>query len=420
MNSSKVKTALKRNNRREPVYNYLVRKLRNRCVKYVEKVIDGYQLENKWLQDFVALEMAPELRPLHETIHKLAFRNLARFPNLINPQNYNDRIHWLMLFDQDERIVACSDKIRVRDYIRENVGAKYLTRLIGTYDSVADIDPDKLPQSFAIKTNHDCGSVCLVSNSREILCRYAQKITLIERAENSCTCERPRYEGVLVGKGKYCAFLDVDDLWHPEKISRQIDFLKNHPDIPLCHTHAEIINEEEAPQGIRHEGNMPGLKQMSPSLLEHCYITISSVVVRRNVWIEAMKLDDLNEFGLDWDFFLQINRKYDLGFIPEPLTSYRKSEGAVSKRMWKRRPRNVYSMERHYRQKLWEGMLSHVDAKKNLVRAYLENAEYYLYSPWPWRAIFFLMHGLRYKPYNMRFYVLLMKAFVKEGQRRYR
>jgi glycosyltransferase involved in cell wall biosynthesis len=43
-----------------------------------------------------------------------------------------------------------------------------------------------------------------------------------------------RNMGWDVAKGKYVAFLDADDSWHPEKLRIQSDFMENHPEISLC------------------------------------------------------------------------------------------------------------------------------------------------------------------------------------------
>ena len=46
---------------------------------------------------------------------------------------------------------------------------EFLPKLYGIWDSVDDIDFDKLPNSFVLKTNHDCGGVVLVPNKQDFL-----------------------------------------------------------------------------------------------------------------------------------------------------------------------------------------------------------------------------------------------------------
>lgn len=106
-------------------------------------------------------------RELYEIIHRLCWRELGEFPNLVDCRDFNDRIQWLKLFDHSREIVRCSDKILVRDYIRERVGEQYLVNLYQVHDHFDQVDFDALPTSFVIKTNHDSGTVILVNDKSQ-------------------------------------------------------------------------------------------------------------------------------------------------------------------------------------------------------------------------------------------------------------
>ena len=89
------------------------------------------------------------------------------FPNIVSPVNYNDKISWLMLFDQDPLIPICMDKYKVRDFVKSRIGDEYLTKLYAVCSSFDEIETNKLPDSFVVKTNHDSGTVFLVKNKNE-------------------------------------------------------------------------------------------------------------------------------------------------------------------------------------------------------------------------------------------------------------
>src|SRR5690606_36478783 len=57
---------------------------------------------------------------------------------------------------------AFVDKYEVRKYISEKIGDKYLIPLIAVYDTVEEIEWDKLPQSFVLKCTHgsNCNIIC--------------------------------------------------------------------------------------------------------------------------------------------------------------------------------------------------------------------------------------------------------------------
>lgn len=133
----------------------------------------------KWLADQSRLPLTPDHWELYTLCHQLCWRELGDLPNLVDPRDFNDRIQWLKLFDQAEDHVRCSDKIRVRDYVRERVGEQHLTQLYETCNTFDQIDFDQLPKSFVIKTNHDSGGVVVVRDKAKFDRKAARN--LIER-----------------------------------------------------------------------------------------------------------------------------------------------------------------------------------------------------------------------------------------------
>ena len=116
----------------------------------------------KWMQDCRHLPLTPSHQELYEIIHRHYWQVLDDFPNLVDCRDFNDRMQWLKLFDQSWEIVRCSDKILVRDCVRERVGDQYLVKLYQSCDHFSQIDFDTLPKAFVIKANHDSGTVILV------------------------------------------------------------------------------------------------------------------------------------------------------------------------------------------------------------------------------------------------------------------
>lgn len=65
-------------------------------------------------------------------------------------------------------------------------------------------------------------------NCGEIVQEYAQKDERIHYylAEKKCGVAEARNEAMKRAKGRYIAFLDSDDLWKPEKLEKQLFFMK--------------------------------------------------------------------------------------------------------------------------------------------------------------------------------------------------
>lgn len=101
-------------------------------------------------------------------IRKKFKKRVGREVDLEDPVKFNDKLQWLKLNWYDTLAVKCSDKYRVRDYVREKIGAEYLNELYGVYDSVEEIDFNKLPKSFVLKATHGSGFNIICKNKNEI------------------------------------------------------------------------------------------------------------------------------------------------------------------------------------------------------------------------------------------------------------
>lgn len=86
--------------------------------------------------------------------------------------------------------------------------------------------------------------------SADIIKRYIKsdcRIKLIQQPINSGAA-KARNTGINKARGRYIAFLDADDLWHPEKLSIQLKFMQdnNHA---FTYTNYEFTDEHGIPNG---------------------------------------------------------------------------------------------------------------------------------------------------------------------------
>ncbi|HMP74746.1 MAG TPA: glycosyltransferase family 2 protein [Kiritimatiellia bacterium] len=239
------------------------------------------------------------------------------------------------------------------------------------------------------------------------------RIRLIRRERNSATCELPRYQGVKAARTDLCAFLDADDRWDPAFLETTVSYMQAHPEVALVHTYARVIDGQDRVQRIRHEGNVPVGDRVARQLLEHCFITISAVVARRTSWLEALAESEITDFGMDQDFFLAIATRRPIGFIPEALASYRRSEASVSVKKWKRAPRNVNTLERILRKGMYAGLATDAEMKAILRGAYRENAEFWRNAVEPRRALWFCAQGLRRFPIDAPLWISTLKSLIR-------
>lgn len=94
--------------------------------------------------------------------------NTGKKLNLNNPQTFNEKIQWLKLFGDEQLMIKCADKYRVREYVKEKGCPEILNVIYGVFDSAEEIDFSVLPPSFVLKTTDGCGT--------NIICKDKNKI----------------------------------------------------------------------------------------------------------------------------------------------------------------------------------------------------------------------------------------------------
>ncbi len=87
-----------------------------------------------------------------------------------HPKTLNEKLQWLKLYNRNPFYTTLVDKYRVKDWVADKIGEQYVIPNLAIYNSVDEIDLDKLPEQFVLKCNHDSGSV--------VICRDKSKFDL--------------------------------------------------------------------------------------------------------------------------------------------------------------------------------------------------------------------------------------------------
>ena len=92
-----------------------------------------------------------------------------------NPQTFNEKLHWLKLYDRKPIYTQYVDKYQSKEWVDLLVGGAKIPT-IAVYDKVSDIDYDKLPNRFVMKCTHDSGSVVVCSDKKKLNIESANAI----------------------------------------------------------------------------------------------------------------------------------------------------------------------------------------------------------------------------------------------------
>lgn len=167
---------------------------------------------------------------------------------------------------------------------------------------------------------------CSSDNTDEIVSTYLSddRIHYLKNEKNSGAAFS-RNTALREAKGKWIAFLDSDDLWMPEKLEKQIDFMDRNG-YSFSYTNYEEINAE---------GNRTGVKVTGPKkitktrMYNYCWPGCLTVMYDRSV-VGLIQIEDIKKNN-DYAMWLKVSKKADCYLLDEYLGKYRKGRaGSVS------------------------------------------------------------------------------------------
>lgn len=119
-----------------------------------------------------------------------------KWPDFNSPRDLNEKVMWLSFYSDTSLWSKLADKIEVRNYVESKGLKELLPRLLGAWDHADEIDFDKLPNSFVLKTNHGCGEVLVIKDKRK------EDLTAVKNKMNGFL-QSPF--GILTGEPHYLA-----------------------------------------------------------------------------------------------------------------------------------------------------------------------------------------------------------------------
>lgn len=108
--------------------------------------------------------------------------NMGKWIDWKHPKLYQEKLQWLKVYNRQDLYTRMVDKILSKEYVAEVIGNQYIIPTLGVWSCFDDIDFDKLPDRFVLKTNNGGGNTgVVVCRDKSTLDKEAAKI----RLENS-------------------------------------------------------------------------------------------------------------------------------------------------------------------------------------------------------------------------------------------
>jgi len=155
------------------------------------------------------------------------------------------------------------------------------------------------------------------------------RLHYIQHEMNKGACVA-RNTGLDIAKGEFIAFLDDDDVWHKQKLEKQLKkILETESGLVYCRTY--MVNKRRGTKKIRNVKFHKGM--VFKELLRENFIGSTSFPLIKKVCFERCGyFDETLLASQDYDLWLRISREYSVDYLEEPLVDYYVHEDeAISK-----------------------------------------------------------------------------------------
>ena len=168
-------------------------------------------------------------------------------------------------------------------------------------------------------------------NSKKILKKFTDQRIKYFFSENFTSLYDARNLAINKCNGNFVSFLDTDDMWVKNKLEKQINFIKKNSNYKILYSNYYVLKNNE--KKIMYKKELPS-GFITQKLLDFYGIGINTVFVAKSIFEQYNFKKDLNIIG-DFDFFIQTSKKFQIGYISDPLTFYRIHENSFTKKNYK-------------------------------------------------------------------------------------
>lgn len=167
---------------------------------------------------------------------------------------------------------------------------------------------------------------CSTDNTDEVVKPYLsdERIIYLKNEMNSGAAVS-RNRALREAKGKWIAFLDSDDLWTPDKLSKQINFMEEHG-YSFTYTNYAEIDTDSKKNGV----TVTGPKRITKcGMFNYCWPGCLTVMYYANA-VGLIQIADIKKNN-DYAMWLKVCKKADCYLLDEELALYRRGRtGSIS------------------------------------------------------------------------------------------
>lgn len=183
-------------------------------------------------------------------------------------------------------------------------------------------------------------------DTRAVLESYRGAITVIDQPNRGMSAARNA--AIRAACGDFVAFLDADDWWMPQKLSRQVALLTSRPEVGFCSTAARVEDEQGLLLNVWHccnagDGMLVRLFAENAAIAGGC----SAVMARRHLVNEVGLFDETLRGFEDPDLWIRLAAVSGYACIDDALVGILRRQQSVSRNLDAMRTAAIRSMHKN-------------------------------------------------------------------------
>ncbi len=216
--------------------------------------------------------------------------------------------------------------------------------------------------------------------------------------------------GIRLSQGEFIAFLDADDLWLPDKLTKQVACLRQHPAAGVAYTRRILIGPDGT--AIAEPNGTSSIDYPSGWILDRLlirnFVCFSSSIVRKTVFDHIGLFDESRTMAIDYDLWLRVARHYRFVCIDEPLVQYRTGHNNLSRRVDERGQIALSIIQK---------LMTNSDVKEHIPHSIMKTANFSIFCTLGYvnrpksfvRSLEWYFRAWRLKPYSI---TVLRSSFI--------
>jgi glycosyltransferase involved in cell wall biosynthesis len=168
-------------------------------------------------------------------------------------------------------------------------------------------------------------------NTLEVLSQFGDKVRVITNKDNR-GASFSRNQGIKAASYDFIAFLDADDIWYPNKISRQIAIMKAKINCKFSYGQSTLVSFEEYSADLLSKIDNSISKISEKSLIdvfEKPYFSTSTIIASKQLCINAGLFREDLKTAEDIDLCLKLATLTQVVKMDIPLSITRRIEGSL-------------------------------------------------------------------------------------------